>query len=108
MHINKISATNFGNLAKGKPYPTPEKRERTYSYNNGLSKPTTKEELYIDKRLKEHESSIKKAMDKQNALIGSSLVAMVNYLNGNSDANTTRELIQNKLIKKPEQGRIEI
>ena len=108
MQVNKISATNFGNLAKGRAYPTPEPRERNYSYNSDLSKPTTKEEKYIDKRLKEHESNIQKAIDKQNKLIGSSLVAIVNYLNGNSDANATRDLIQNKLIKKPEQKRIEI
>ncbi len=108
MQVNKISATNFGNLAKGRVYPAPEKRERTYSYNNDLSKPTSKEEMYIDKRLKEQDANFKKAIEKQNALIGSSLIAMVNYLNGNSDANTTRELIQNKLIKKAEQKRIEI
>ncbi|MCM1338129.1 MAG: hypothetical protein NC191_00475 [Muribaculaceae bacterium] len=68
---------------------------------------TCKDE-YIDKRLKEQEQSIKKALDKQNALIGSSLVAMINYLNGDSDANSTRKLIQNKLIKKPEERMIEI
>ena len=67
--------------------------------------------MYIDKRLKEQDANFKKAIEKQNALIGSSLVAMVNYLNGNSDANTTKELIQNKLMQKQpnqEKRRIEI
>lgn len=101
MQINKISmATSFGNLPKNRNC----KREDRNNYpsekiSERAERILTPQEIYIDKRLKEQEANFKKAMEKQNALIGSSLVALVNYLNNNSDANTTKNIIQEKLIK---------
>lgn len=97
MQIDKISmATTFGNLHKSRVQKEDYPSERI---SKNCERMLTPQEIYIDKRLKEQEANFKKALDKQNALIGSSLVALVNYLNNNSDAVTTRKVIQEKLIK---------
>lgn len=98
MQIDKISmATTFGNLHKSRVKKDDNYPSERISKN--CERLLTPQEIYIDKRLKEQEANFKKAMDKQNALIGSSLVALVNYLNNNSDAVTTKKVIQEKLIK---------
>lgn len=104
--VNKINNVSFGRLPKGRAYQQNE--PATVKVGKNSERYITPQEEYIDSRIKEQDTNFKKALEKQNALIGSSLIAMVNYLNGNSDADSTKELIQNKLIKKAEQKRIEI
>lgn len=111
--IQKINTVSFGSLGHSKDRYERRTNVDTLPKTNigcgsGVERYLTPQEQYIDSRLKEQEQNLKKAIEKQNALIGSSLVAVVNYLNGNSDANTTRDLIQKKLIKKDEKRRIEI
>jgi len=103
--IQKINNITFNGLGHR---PSRNHIDPAYSQSEPKKIPLTPQEQYIDKRLKEQDANFQKALDRQNALIGSSLVAIVNYLNGHSDACTTRDLIQTKLIKKPEQRRIEI
>lgn len=104
--IQKINSISFGSLGYSKDrYDKRTNCDTLPKTTNigcarGFERHLTPQEQYIDLRLKEQEQNFKKAIEKQNALIGSSLVAIVNYLNGNFDANTTRDLIQKKLIKK--------
>lgn len=110
LSVNKTNSnvTSFGRMTNKPSAYHEDKLEKHHEYSSSEVHAKETDRDYFDRRLKEQDENLKKAIDKQNKLIGSSLIALVNYLNGNSDANSTRKLIQSKLINKPEERKIEI